>query len=214
MADGDSSHEELRSLIGAFALGAIDPTEAADLQAHLATCASCRADLDDALVVTGYLHAARAGPVGEGRFRRRTTALVGAAVVALLALGVAGVGQRRHARRVEDRLAVAEARLASLESRVDDGARLVRMAGAGHHVDVVISATGRTAVWGADLEVLPEDQHYHLWADLGGRRTHVADLGRAVTVESFTVDPRGSRWLVTVSPTTGARPDDPVVVSS
>jgi hypothetical protein len=39
------SHEELEELLGAYALDAVDPEEAAELSAHLETCPRCTAEL-------------------------------------------------------------------------------------------------------------------------------------------------------------------------
>src|SRR3712207_5532154 len=38
-------HAATRDLLGAFALGAVDPEEAAVVRAHLATCAECQAEI-------------------------------------------------------------------------------------------------------------------------------------------------------------------------
>ena len=38
-------HAATRDLLGAFALGAVDPEEAASVRAHLATCAECQAEM-------------------------------------------------------------------------------------------------------------------------------------------------------------------------
>jgi hypothetical protein len=40
-------HEKLRTDLGAYVLGALPPDEAAAVEAHLATCAGCRAERDD-----------------------------------------------------------------------------------------------------------------------------------------------------------------------
>ena len=40
-------HRELREMLGAFALGALDEAEAVALRAHLDGCAACRAELED-----------------------------------------------------------------------------------------------------------------------------------------------------------------------
>lgn len=40
------SHEEIRSLLGAYAVGAVDESEAHPVQEHVAVCAECRAELD------------------------------------------------------------------------------------------------------------------------------------------------------------------------
>jgi anti-sigma-K factor RskA len=40
-----SDHEELRNQLGAFALGALDPAEQAEVRAHLAVCDECAAEV-------------------------------------------------------------------------------------------------------------------------------------------------------------------------
>ncbi len=41
-----NSHDELRDSVAAYALGALSPAEAAEVRAHLATCAACRAEYE------------------------------------------------------------------------------------------------------------------------------------------------------------------------
>jgi Anti-sigma-K factor rskA, C-terminal/Putative zinc-finger len=41
-----NSHDELRDSVAAYALGALSPDEAAEVRAHLATCAACRAEYE------------------------------------------------------------------------------------------------------------------------------------------------------------------------
>lgn len=48
-------HEKLRTDLGAYVLGALPADEAAVLEAHLATCAGCRAERDDLLPVAAVL---------------------------------------------------------------------------------------------------------------------------------------------------------------
>ncbi len=44
------SHEELQELLALYALDALEAREKAELEAHLATCESCRAELDELLL--------------------------------------------------------------------------------------------------------------------------------------------------------------------
>ncbi len=52
---GMSDHEEIRGLISAYALDALDPEESVVLQNHLPRCASCRRELADFLRLTDQL---------------------------------------------------------------------------------------------------------------------------------------------------------------
>lgn len=49
------SHDEIQELLGAFALDAVDPEEAIEVEAHLPTCARCRAEVAEHREVAGLL---------------------------------------------------------------------------------------------------------------------------------------------------------------
>jgi anti-sigma factor RsiW len=51
----DLSHEEIESLLGAHALDALEPEEAAAIEAHLKTCPRCRAEIDEHRLVAGAI---------------------------------------------------------------------------------------------------------------------------------------------------------------
>jgi anti-sigma-K factor RskA len=51
-------HEDIRSLLGAYALDAVDASERAEVEAHLETCADCRREVDDHLAVASMLASA------------------------------------------------------------------------------------------------------------------------------------------------------------
>lgn len=55
MTARDPDHEKLRHDLGAHLLGALSPEESAAVEAHLATCAGCRAERDDLLPAVGGL---------------------------------------------------------------------------------------------------------------------------------------------------------------
>ena len=59
------THEEITELLGAFALDAVDDDERAEVRAHLATCARCRAEVQEHLEVASLLaHEGADAPVG------------------------------------------------------------------------------------------------------------------------------------------------------
>ncbi len=61
------SHAEIQDLLGAFALGAVDGAERAVVEAHVETCESCRAELDDHRRLAQALrrHASRVSPLAS-----------------------------------------------------------------------------------------------------------------------------------------------------
>ena len=60
-----TSHEEFQELLGAYALDAVDPEEAAAIEAHLESCPRCRDELRNHREVTGLLsYAGQEAPAG------------------------------------------------------------------------------------------------------------------------------------------------------
>ena len=53
--DDVHNHDEIRSLLGAFALDATDPDETVTVDGHLESCAACRAEVDALREVAGLL---------------------------------------------------------------------------------------------------------------------------------------------------------------
>ncbi|WP_328309828.1 zf-HC2 domain-containing protein [Actinomycetospora sp. NBC_00405] len=118
MTTTPDGHERLREQLGAHALGQLDDEERAEVDAHLRTCASCRAELAELVPLAGPLRhvdpdAARTAggtpPSPDGfaavldrlgaddepreapRSRRRAAPLLATAAVAAV-VGLAGVG--------------------------------------------------------------------------------------------------------------------------
>jgi len=118
-------HEHASSLLGAWALDALEEAEAAAVEAHLAICERCAAEAQELTEVAGALAstsherppelwdaiAAHLAPPGAGsavgtpilrapapRFERRQRVLVGVAMAALVlaGAGLAGVGVLAH----------------------------------------------------------------------------------------------------------------------
>lgn len=60
-----SSHEDVRSLLGAYALDAVEPGEATDIERHLRDCPKCREEVADYReVVSRLAHAGSDAPEG------------------------------------------------------------------------------------------------------------------------------------------------------
>jgi anti-sigma factor RsiW len=107
---GDTAHGGLREMVGAYALGQLDLEQRAALDAHLARCAQCRAELDEIRPVARLLGVTRrrislerdepeyvpplspllVARVRAGRRFRRVALVAAAAVVVLLAGGGLG----------------------------------------------------------------------------------------------------------------------------
>jgi len=113
-------HQQLRESLGAHVLGHLDPAETSEIEAHLATCADCRAELAELTPVAGALAGAKpssanaADEVPEalharmnaairteaGRLRRSRVSrsvgavLVAASVVVLIVIGVTSLLDR------------------------------------------------------------------------------------------------------------------------
>jgi len=128
------THEELRDLLPAYALDALAPDEARAVEAHLATCAECQAELRGLRQVAAELGtgvpvvtppaALRRQVIEAARPRARVIilpqrwglALGAAAVAVIIALAGLGVALDRRLAAVQERLAAQEQTLALLAS--------------------------------------------------------------------------------------------------
>jgi anti-sigma-K factor RskA len=72
------SHEELQELLALYALEALDPGEVAELEAHLATCETCPAELDELRIVAGAIGLAADPVAPPAELRERILAQVAA----------------------------------------------------------------------------------------------------------------------------------------
>lgn len=58
-------HDEIQELLGAYSLDAVEPAEAAEVEAHLPTCARCRAEVEEHREVASLLaHTGTGAPEG------------------------------------------------------------------------------------------------------------------------------------------------------
>ncbi len=134
----EPSHEELRDLLGAYALDAVDDLERAAVDRHLSTCADCCAEVDQHLSVAAMMAQAdsplpdglwdrvRAGiseaepaPVVQLDSRRKVLPFLSAAAVTVLVALVSVQTARLEAAR--DDLEVSAARLAAIETVFTEG---------------------------------------------------------------------------------------------
>ena len=72
----DSPHDAIRELLGAYALGAVDPDERRRVEAHLAECPACRAELAELRAAASALPLLVAERVPSPALRNRLIAQV------------------------------------------------------------------------------------------------------------------------------------------
>ena len=103
-------HDDIRELLGAFALDAVEPDEAATIEAHLSTCPRCRDEVREHREVAALLaYTGTSAP--EGMWDRLAASLEAAppaAAAPALGLGPGNqVGRRASGRRRGTRMAAA-----------------------------------------------------------------------------------------------------------
>lgn len=178
-----TDHGDLQQSLGSYVLGALEPSERAELEAHLAGCGGCREELASYAGLPGLLSRLSLqeatgsvmlpGPsllprvmTAVGLERDRAVRRLGRWQAATAALAVAAL--------VAATLAVAP----SVARREPSGRSLVAAAG--------VSASGQLALepraWGTAVHLrlrdLPAAASYTAWAvDAGGTRSPVASWG-------------------------------------
>jgi anti-sigma factor RsiW len=159
---------ELESLIGAYALDAVDPDERAAIDAHLAECPRCRAELADHLEVAAML-AHTGAPAPEGLWRRIAAALEEPPPA--LRLEVVD-GARAPARRRRNRVRAILAAAAAIVI-VAMGVQLVRQ---GNQIDDLHHAVAANDVTSAAMQALadPSSQKLTLSSPSGAKSSATA----------------------------------------
>ena len=180
-----SRHERYEELLPAHALGALDPEERRELEAHLAACAECRERLAgwgataEALAASappvrpspevrerllGRVEASRPEAVADGSRRRSGLGPLAVAASVLVALGAGLVAGLVAARTWTDRetaerraeVAVLEERLA--ESRREVEAIRLRLAALTELTEILATSPPGREVLLAGLEAAPQGQ--------------------------------------------------------
>ncbi|MEX5633583.1 anti-sigma factor [Parafrankia sp. FMc2] len=231
---------EAHTLIGAYALDAVDDTDRAEIEAHLAACPECAAELAELRAVAGVLGGAvprtppaplRAAVLREiaatrqlpptlsgqrRRGQRRPLAVAiaasAAAVIALVALGVVtGVTIDQRRQLTEVRAEAAD--LSAVTSEL--AARTAQpMTGGGNLA--VVAAADRVFVDIRDLPPLPAGRVYQLWAaDAKGVQSAGIVAGNAGRSTQFmTVRKEVTSIKVTVEPSGGSTQPTGAVLAS
>lgn len=217
---------EVHTLIGAYALDALDDDERAAFEAHLAECEPCREEVSGLRRTALRLADAVALPPSP-RVRERVLAdvrvtpqardvvalaprreaagsggsrlwLAAAAVLAFVAAGTGGLAWTQY--RAAETARTQAAQISQVVS--DPGARLTQQRVAGGGTATLVVAGSRAVLAGADLPALASDETYQLWIVRPGG---ITSAGLAPEGSSD-----GGRWSRFVE---GVRSGDVVAVS-
>lgn len=207
------THDEITDLLGAYALDAVDPDEAAEIELHLRDCPRCRAEVAEHRETAAFLaHAGADAPADVwdriagtidvpapvipmaprlgARDRRvgtwsRGVVLVG--VAAAMVIAVLGLQVRNQDQRIDElaaELAASDGGFAAALAERD--AEMVELAGDGTDaLPVVLTPDGRAWLQASALPALPDGRTYQLWGAAGDELVSIAVLGRDPGVISF-----------------------------
>lgn len=233
-----AEHNEIQDLLGAYALDAVELDERRRVEAHLAGCSRCRAEVADhrdtaaSLAfaggdapaglwdrIAGEIRAGRPDSVPErgatARARRRrwiAPAAAAASIVAAAALGAQVVLERDRVDRAETASATVE-RLAERALTADD-ARVADLKGdIGPDVRAVVEPSGTGFVFAEELPTLPDDQTYQLWGVRGDTVVSLGVFGPDPGVVAFTAASDTEVLAITAEKAGGvvSSKNDPVV---
>jgi anti-sigma-K factor RskA len=194
---------DVHTLIGAYALDAVDEADREAFERHLARCDSCREEvaglrrtalrLGEVAAVAPpravrerVLAEVRGTPQVRDAVPARPPArpaapdarsrvwLVAASVLAVLALGAGALAWAQY--RAADAARTEAARINAVVT--DPGARLVQQRLPGGGTATMVVAGSRAVLGGAGLPALPSDRTYQLWV-IRGQRITSAGLGPA-----------------------------------
>lgn len=223
------SHDEIRDLLGAFALDATSEEERVEVEEHLATCLRCRAEVADHRETASMLAAVGApapegvwegiasaledGPIPINRPTRRRSAATwvkGAASAAAAAmfiwLAADVVDQRQQLEQVAGSVEEANLGGAAAAALVHPEARRVGLSSpeGSLRAEAVVLPDGRGYIVTDNLEPLSASRTYQLWA-LGGEVPISAGvLGSDPGVVAFTASPRLTGLAITEEEAGGA----------
>ena len=240
MTPDDERHEEVASLLGVHALDAVDADERALVEAHLLTCARCRAEVDDHLEVAAALAGSDVAP--EGLWDRIAGSLVDRPPPEVIPLDrMRPAAQARRSQRAGGRrwigvaaaaavvavvVAGAASTIAEQDQQIDDLADRVESAEETSEVRVaqLVDAGGVTTVNAvvegdhgfvlADgLQPLEAGLTYQLWGIRDGRTRSLGLLGGEPSLETFQMEEGVTTLAITREESPGATQptSDPLV---
>jgi anti-sigma-K factor RskA len=235
-------HAEIQSLLGAYALHAVEPEESEEVERHIEECPRCRAELEGYMRAAPLLGSAEAhAPEGlwneivqtieqpssvgtppevwkdaeRRRYLRRRPLVAVAAASILLAGAVAALGARLAF--VEGGTASTKLSQAADAALGAEGRRIVELRGRSGEPDakVVILPGGSAYFVKSTLAGLSVGRTYQLWGLVRGKTVSLGLLGRSPSVAAFRVGNETQALMVTAEPAGGvAQPDSPVLAQA
>ncbi len=210
------THDEIQELLGAFALDAVETSEAEEVEAHLAVCPRCASEVASHREVAAALaHAGSSAPAGlwdriagsimepapaldlsrvapPPRSRRGRGPMVGLAAAALAvvaALGTVVVRQEQRVDRITAGMKQRALEQAAASANADDRAQRValRSDDGGVYAQTAVQENGTSYLVSHNLPPLAEDRTYQLWGLVGTRNVSLGVLGPNPGVVSFNV---------------------------
>ena len=235
------THEELQELLGAYSIDAVDPDEVALLEAHLAECPRCRAEVAELREVAALLgqSGSDAPPgvwdriaasltevppplrlevqrerrgMGSSRSRAVIVAVAGLAAAVLVVLAVSVVNLRSHVDDLEHSRGSDVAAAAQGAMTAAD-ARIAHLSGSGGLSAVaVVRANGQGYFLASGLPVL-NHRIYQLWAaNEAGQITSIGTVP-GPGIYGFATDPSIAKVMVTEEDAPAVAPTSAPIVS-
>ncbi len=222
------THDEIRDLLGAFALDATSEEERLEVEKHLSTCPRCRSEVADHRETASMLAAVGApapeavwegiesaldGAIPIGRPGRRRTAtrwmqgVASAAAAALvLWLAVDVVDQRRQLQELASSVEESNLAGAAAAALVHPEGRRIRLASSEGDlaVEAVILPDGTGYIVTDNLDPLPSARTYQLWALGGEEPVSAGVLGPDPDLVAFTASPQLTGLAITEEAAGGA----------
>ena len=235
----DLRHDEVEELLGAYALDAVDDDERAAVDAHLAGCPRCRAEVDAHREVASHL-AQSGAPAPDALWDRIADAIAGdtpppmrlvvgdapdavarkrrwwrmplaVAAAAVVAVGLVAAGVTIGSDDGSGRTELADAALSAFESPT---ARTAELLGAdGDPVArVAVLADGAGYLLAGELPEL-DGRIYQLWGSDGETVVSLGTMGSAPDIVAFAADPSQTTLMITAEDEPVERStNDPVAV--
>jgi hypothetical protein len=220
------THDPVEELLGAYALDAVDDDERRTVEAHLATCPRCRAEVDQHREVAARLAEPGApapdgvwdriatsieeaepppmrlvvddGTRSPGRTRRGRVARVVAAAAAAAAIVALSVSSLRQQDRIDELEQASGVAAAATAAFADPDARIAELADpdGGVLVRAAVLEDGSGFLLADSLPEL-DDGIYQLWGATGDQIVSLGTMGPSPDVVAFPADPSVTQLLIT-----------------